>query len=328
MAPFHGRNALSTKRRVLIVKIGALGDVVRTTPLLRALKAEVYWITSREALGILPRRALAGVCELDSWRQFAGLSFDAVFSLEENAVAAAVAAGFPTRRFIGVKPADNGRLVYTKSSAPWFDMGLISRLGRRRADALKKKNRKSYQEILFAMAGLPFRGEEYWIARGNLLPASDAKRRGGVRVGLEPRVGDRWPGKAWRGYSELARRLRRAGAAVKILRQRRSLAGYVSDIAGCDAVVSGDTLAMHLALALGKPTAAIFLCTSPWEIHGYDRLEKIVGPRLLRDFYKRDLSPGAAPAAGGEVWAALKRLIGPRLKAPMRHAARSRGRTP
>ena len=303
--------------RVLIVKIGALGDVVRTTPLLRALPADVYWITSREALELLPRQALAGACDLPSCGKFSGIRFDAVFSLEEDAAAAAAASGFAADRFVGIKPGRREKLVYTESSAPWFDMGLVSRLGRRRADALKKKNRSSYQEILFSMAGLRFRGEAYWIERGRSSASAPPRFHGALRVGLEPRAGERWLGKVWGGYDELARRLRAAGVSVRVLRQRRRLLDYVSDIAGCDAIVSGDTLAMHLALALGKPTTAVFTCTSPWEIHGYGRLEKVVSPRLLRDFYRRDLAPGAAPVPVEKVFAALNRALD-KAKLPMR----------
>ncbi|MDE1976039.1 MAG: hypothetical protein KGI84_02125 [Elusimicrobia bacterium] len=318
--------SIKSRQRVLIVKIGALGDVVRTTPLLRALQAEVYWITGREALEILPRRALAGACDLASCGKFRGLRFDAVFSLEEDAAAAAAAAGFAADRFVGVRPGKGGKLVYTESSAAWFDMGLISRLGRRRADALKKRNRKSYQQILFSMAGLRFRGEECWISRARRPAPLRARIRGGVHVGLEPRAGERWPGKEWGGYDALARRLRGAGVSVRILRQRRRLSDYVSDIDDCDALVSGDTLAMHLALALGKPAAALFTCTSPWEIHGYGRLEKVVSPRLLRDFYRRDLAPGAAPVPVEKVFDALSRVLD-KAKLPIRHA-RAPGRTP
>jgi len=52
-------------------------------------------------------------------------------------------------------------------------------------------------------------------------------------------------------------------------------------------------LTMHLALALCKPTVALFTCTSPYEIYGYGRMRKIVNPRLHECFYRRDVAPGA-----------------------------------
>jgi len=34
---------------ILICKTGALGDVVRTTPILRVINGNIFWLTSKEA---------------------------------------------------------------------------------------------------------------------------------------------------------------------------------------------------------------------------------------------------------------------------------------
>ena len=41
--------------------------------------------------------------------------------------------------------------TYTDSSAPWFDMSLISRYGKKQADELKKVNSKTYPNLLCQM---------------------------------------------------------------------------------------------------------------------------------------------------------------------------------
>ena len=46
--------------KILIIKLGAMGDVLRTTPLLEALKrkypkSEISWLVDRESLEILER---------------------------------------------------------------------------------------------------------------------------------------------------------------------------------------------------------------------------------------------------------------------------------
>ena len=46
-----------------------------------------------------------------------------------------------------VQYAADGTLAYTDDTAPWFDMGLISRFGKERADALKVANRSSHPAI-------------------------------------------------------------------------------------------------------------------------------------------------------------------------------------
>ena len=77
---------------VLILKLNATGDVVRNTPLLRRLDAEVTWVTAAMNLplltGVRPRmRSL-------SWEQrdiALDRSYDLVLNLEDDAEVAAFA---------------------------------------------------------------------------------------------------------------------------------------------------------------------------------------------------------------------------------------------
>ena len=39
--------------KVLIIKLGATGDVVRTTPLLRRLDGQIAWVTERKNAALL-----------------------------------------------------------------------------------------------------------------------------------------------------------------------------------------------------------------------------------------------------------------------------------
>src|SRR5437764_15441887 len=49
----RGGKCLRTSMKVLIIKLGATGDVVRTTPLLRQLDGLVSWITAENNLPLL-----------------------------------------------------------------------------------------------------------------------------------------------------------------------------------------------------------------------------------------------------------------------------------
>jgi heptosyltransferase II len=49
-------------------------------------------------------------------------------------------------------------------------------------------------------------------------------------------------------------------------------------------IISGDTLAMHIALGYKIPCIGIFNCTSPSEIYDYGVLQKVTSP-LLNDFF-------------------------------------------
>jgi ADP-heptose:LPS heptosyltransferase len=109
-------------------------------------------------------------------------------------------------------------------------------------------------------------------------------------IGIEKRVGDTWPNKQWGGYDELSKLVRSDGFEVREFHQRDGLRDYMDEIASCACIICGDTLSMHLALAYQIPCITIFNCTSPYEIHPYDKLKKITSPMLKENFYSRAYS--------------------------------------
>lgn len=271
----------------MIIKLGALGDVLRTTPLLRAIPGPVTWVTEDRCLPLLdgnPRiRRLLPLSAASSLR---AAKFDRVINFDEDPRACELAASIAARRRVGAW-SSGGLVRYCAGSAPWFDMSLVSRLGRRAADRLKSLGRRAYQDYLFAACGRRFSGEEY------VLPVRPVR---GARVAVEARAGDKWPSKAWAGFPAATRLLRDLGVECFALRPRRRLADYIDDINSARAVLAGDTLGMHVALALRKTVVALFTCTSPHEIHGYGRLTKVVDPALRANFYRRDRRPSSLSA--------------------------------
>ena len=297
------------KNKVLIIKIGALGDVLRTTPILRVLKADVTWVTGKDALPLLKGNPY--ITNLLSVHEFGwnGLNdpkpnkraqivlethYDLVLSLEEDYFAAKLASLAIKKNCVGAY-LSQGKVLYTPSAKGWFDMSLISCYGKRAADKIKQKNKKSYQEILFGMLNLKFNGEEY------VLPAMQTKTskprpKKSLVVGLEMRSGSRWAAKRWPHFSKFCSLLRRDKVTFFPFRQMPSLNGYVRLIGKADIVVTTDSLALHIALALQKKIVALFTCTSPDELYGYDRMKKIVSPLLNKYYYttKKTQSPGKA----------------------------------
>jgi heptosyltransferase-2 len=78
------------------------------------------------------------------------------------------------------------------------------------------------------------------------------------------------------------------------------------DIARCNYIISGDTLAMHIALAYKKNCTAIFNCTSPQEIYDYGLLKKMVSPLLPKYFYKTSFDEAAIECITvAEVWSTI-----------------------
>ncbi|AEV98521.1 hypothetical protein A4D02_21785 [Niastella koreensis] len=272
--------------KILLIKTGAAGDVVRTTVLLNVLQGAVTWVIDSKYAAILPNEHphLHRVITLEEAQSvLLHEVFDHTISLEESLECAILASRIPTNKLTGVYLEDK-QLCYTSDAAGWYDMSLISALGTACANDTKKSNTATFQELLLEMFGFSFEGEPYCIHHN-----SKITRVAGV-IGIETRVGARWPNKGWSGYPVLINKLQQQGYTCKLLEQRSTLAEYLDDIAGCSFIISGDTLAMHVALAYKIPSIALFNCTSPAEIHDYGTLTKIVSPLLTEAFYKTSFS--------------------------------------
>jgi hypothetical protein len=274
----------------LIIKLGASGDVVRTTPLLERLGGAVTWLTDSRNLPLL--EGLHDECRCLSWgdrEKSLDRRYELVINLEDEQSVAEFAESVDHVRHFGAHVSNSGAIVYTADSKEWFDLSLISAHGRHQADALKLRNRRSYQDLVFAGLGWTFSGEKYRLPRP---VATDLTGD----VAVAPVAGPAWPMKNWAGYEELAARLRENGLVVNTLPRRATLLEHLGDIAGHRCLVSGDSLPMHLGLGLGLRCVSLFTCTSPWEIFDYGHQVKIVSPRIEEFFYRRDFDPDAVSA--------------------------------
>src|SRR6516162_9852162 len=148
--------------KILILKLNATGDVVRTTPLLRCLEGEITWITARNNIGLLNglTENLRFLCweDRDSVR---GEEYDLVINLEDEADLAAFVKGICHKQLFGAYLNGSDTMSYTEDSRRWFDMSLIGCYGKQRADALKFQNRQTYQALIFEGLGFRFAGERY-----------------------------------------------------------------------------------------------------------------------------------------------------------------------
>ncbi len=275
---------------VLIIKLGATGDVVRTTPLLRRLDGPVSWITAENNLALL--QGIDREVRCVSWenrRRVANTAYDLVINLEDDRQTSAFLKELKFKQLFGAYLNEDDQLTYTSDSRDWFDLSLISTYGREEADRLKLLNRRTYQELIFDGLGLGFGGETYYLP-----PPRPTGLQGDVAISAT--AGAVWPMKKWAYYDELKSDLESAGLKVNILQDRPTVLEHLADVQGHRCLVSGDSLPMHLALGSGVRCVSIFTCTSPWEIHGYGLQEKIVSPFLEKFFYKRGYSRNATTA--------------------------------
>jgi ADP-heptose:LPS heptosyltransferase len=311
-----------TGTRVLILKLGALGDVLRTTPVLRRLRAElkeleVSWVAGPGAMGLLEGNPLLDrglPWSLETVLRLQAERFDWVISLDKAPEAAALATILKAGRKSGFGMDSWGRIAPLDEKSHY-----AVRLGL--DDELKfRMNTKTYQQITFEQLGWDFRGEEYilplsgrertWAGeRLQELGLSQGPPPVGLAVGAGPSFANKtWPPHRWAG---LARRIiAQDGRPVLILvgpdelilgekvlegigLEGAGLSGGDHDlkqiaalIERCEAVVSGDTLAMHLAIAVGTPVVALFGPTCAQEVELYGRGIKLVSPKPCAPCYR------------------------------------------
>jgi heptosyltransferase-2 len=290
---------------VLVLKLGATGDVVRTTALLRRLPGPVTWITAAGNCSLLPTTGFDLRCL--SWedrRHALDRKYDLVINLEDEIDATNFINETQHTRLFGAYTDDGQSVRYTDDARGWFDMSLVSVHGRERADELKLENRRSYQDLIFEGLGYRFDGEPYCLPAATLTDLTGD-------VAMAPVAGAVWPMKNWAFYAELKDELEQRGLSVNILPTRATLLEHLGDIQGHRCLVSGDSLPMHLALGSNVPCVTIFNCTSPWEIFDYGVLRKIISSRLNEFFYQRQFNPVATKVvAMGEVLEAVIDQLG------------------
>ena len=274
----------------MIIKLGATGDVVRTTPLLRRLAGEVTWLT--DAKNTLLLTNLQDDLRCVPWQErqrLPQIKYDLIINLEDDLEVGLYLNTLEFKQIFGAYVDPANQLRYTDDSRRWFDLSLISTYGRERADELKRQNRHTYQELIFDGLGFLFTGETY------LMPAPvETGLSGDVAIAAD--AGEVWPMKKWAYYDELKRELAGRGLTVNVLPKRPSLLEHLCDVKNHQCLVGGDSLPMHFALGTNMRCVTLFTCTSPWEIHDYGVQKKIVSPLLEEFFYKRGYDKRATTA--------------------------------
>ncbi|NLX07876.1 MAG: glycosyltransferase family 9 protein [Phycisphaerae bacterium] len=307
--------------RVLIIKIGALGDVVRTAALLPTLKrtwpvSHVTWLTSEAGVRILARHPqIDRLLPFDASGTAAVLaqSFDLVISLDKDAGPAGLCRLVRSADKRGITLSEWGTVVpANRECEGYFALGLDNH-------AKFVQNTRSYPQLIHEALGLEYRGEPYrlqvdpsWAERAERIfqrrPGAD-----GPVIGLNTGAGPNFARKTLSParWVELARALTARGYAPALLggpgeietnawileqlgpevldtgcRNREDL--FAALIDRCDLVITGDSLGLHVAVARGVPTAALFGPTCPQEIELYGLGRKLVSPCACGPCYRRE----------------------------------------
>jgi len=282
-------------KRILIIKLGAAGDVVRTTPLLRKIKqlyrdAEVTWISHFPELVPSMVDSILNF-ELKNILYLINKPFDIVVNLDKDKEACALVNIIHAKRKKGFK-LENGKVVPIDSQAnkKWLT-GLF--------DDVNLKNKKSYVQEIFQIFGAQFNGEKYVLEKTS--NKSWNIQKSSPLIGLNTGCGDRWKTRLWpeEYWIKLVKLLKISGYEVLLLGGEKEdnknkgisqktnacyfghfpLEDFISLIDQCDLVVTGVTLAMHLAIGLGKKIALFNNVFNRHEFELYN-LGEIIEPEV------------------------------------------------
>ena len=287
---------------ILLINLDALGDVLRTTALLPAIRrdhphARITWLTRPRAAALLENNPLVDhvLClgyETDLILR--ARRYDMVLNVDKSQVAGALTVQVQAgeRRGFGI---DSGGAIIPLNPAA----ELLYRLGL--DDELKfRKNQRTEQDLLAEALGFVHRDDGYTLVLGAGEVAEGPRRRVGFNTGCsvayphkklplgvqadairavaaalhEPVLLLGGPEDAARN-ADLAREL---GDLAENTPTNLGIRRGAAEVDRCEVVVTGDSLGMHMAIALEKHVVAWFGPTCPQEIDLYGR-----GVKLLAD---------------------------------------------
>lgn len=287
-------------KRILIIKLGALGDVIRTTPLLVRLKkmhpnAHVTWLTLSPA--ILPKQEIDQIYPLDAASLFAiqHQSYDIAINLDKEVEACLLLAKVEAKEKYGYTWRDGHLAAATPAAEHKLMTGFF--------DALSRANTKSYLEEIFEICHLSFDFEPYLIHLNEQLSThwvekiktKTNRKVIGLNTGCGPRWNTRlWSDKAWiklaqllteKGYFpvflggelEHEKNLRLQTETGAYYPGHFSLEEFIALTNSVDLVVTQVSMMMHIATALQKKMVLMNTIFNPHEFELYGRGE-IVGP--------------------------------------------------
>jgi ADP-heptose:LPS heptosyltransferase len=293
-----------TSTKILIIKLDAVGDVLRTTSILHGLKAkygnsEVTWVTRQAALPLFENNRLVDrVLAYESTESILYCTveeYDLVINLDTARDSAVLASRVKAKEKLGYGLDARGHIFpFNKEAVAWLEMGAF--------DQNKKANKRSYQELMLEICQLQTSKKDIVLSLSEpeLEFARNFARKGSLRqkttiVGINTGASPRWQFKQWtlEGFQGLLQTILQKtdwtvllyGGPHEVERNRQlssidskriidtgstnTLRQFFALVTLSDVFLTGDTLALHVATALGKKVVAYFGPTSAAEIDSY-----------------------------------------------------------
>ena len=288
------------EHRILLIKLDSPGDVLRTTCLLPSLQqayssSQITWMTLEPSRALLENNPDIDRI-VDRWEEmFAILQtehFDMAINPDTNPQAARLLEMASASEKLGMGWAQAGHVrACNQEAEKWLRMGLF--------DDVKRASRETYQAIIHQLSRLKLvdprpalhltEDERHFAEK--YLQSLDLDRQRPV-IGMNTGAGGRWAKKSWRvekqvefihlarethpgwqilllgGPEEVERNqiLEKRCANLLINTGQHPLRKFAALVGQTHVLITADTLALHLGLALGRQVVAFFGPTSHEEI--------------------------------------------------------------
>ncbi|MEX0968494.1 MAG: glycosyltransferase family 9 protein [Bacteroidia bacterium] len=295
-------------KRILIIKLGAMGDVIRTTPLVVRYRqlfpdCHISWITLTPQ--ILPPDEIDAIYKFDHLSVYSLLheDFDIAINLDKEIEACGLLRDVRAKEKIGFIEKNGHVDIANPEAKHKLITGLF--------DQISIQNKKSYLEEIFEICKMKFNYEPYLINQNRDLVAkweSLREKSGGKPiVGLNTGCGQRWLTRLWpqEYWIALITRLQNEGMFPMVLggpdeepqnliyAQRTgcyypgtySLPEFMAITANCDLVVTAVSMMMHIAMGLQKPLVLFNNIFNKHEFEMYGRGEILEPHTGCEDFY-------------------------------------------
>ena len=293
------------EKRILIIKLGAIGDVIRTTPLITRYKslypnAKFTWITLSP--DILPAGQIHEILKLstEAVLQVQHTDWDIAINLDKEKEAGALLKSVNSKEKHGYILKDGAIQPVNELAWHKFETGLF--------DDVSKANTKNYCTEIFELCGMEYGGEAYLLDnhadKGFVWNLDRSK----PIIGFNTGCGDRWTTRLWSidKWVELAKTMQQKGYQVLLLGgaqehernleiQQKSGAQYLGHfplkqfinlIDQCDLVVTQVTMGMHLTLGLQKKIVLINNIFNPHEFDLFGKGKIVQPPKTCKCFYR------------------------------------------
>ena len=295
--------------RILLIKLDALGDVVRSTALAEGIKkkypnCQLSWITVKDAMFFVKSNPFVDrVLEYNDEvvRQLQFEEFDMIVNLDKDPKATSMMMLFNSEDKRGYGMSSEGHVVPLNDSSEYHYNICLDNWGG------KTKNKKSYQELIFEIAELNYDMEKpfFKLDSEKIKDFESDFLYGKDLVILNTGCGPVYPHKKWTfdGYNKLIKLLTKDTDCVVLLCGSKSeielneklyeenksdslinltdiydLEEFSYLIKIASVIVTGDTVALHIAISLGTKIVSFFGPTPHQEVNLFG-----LGIKLVRE---------------------------------------------